>query len=406
MTLVGVDKAAWRALFAAQIGWMLDSMDFLLFTFAVLPIQKEFAISKTTIGLLTSVALVASAFGGIGFGRLADRIGRVRAMTWSILVYSLATAGLASANALWQLIAWRTLVGIGMGGEWSSGSVLVAETWPAEHRAKAMGVMQSGWAIGAIIAASLSSVVLERFGWRVLFLFGALPAVAAFVIRRGVPEPAIWRERKQTNTRWLDIFAPALLRKTIIATLLAASVLIAFWGVVSWLPAFLATPVSDGGAGLTMTKSARWIILLQTGAFLGYITFGWIADRIGRRPAFTLFMIGATAVVPLFAFTARSTWTLLAIGPLVGYFAHGYFSVFGAMLAELFPTNIRASAQGFCYNAGRLASAAAPVLIGSAAPRYGLGAALAADALFFALGAVLIWLLPETRGRELAEAVE
>ena len=401
----GVDKSAWRALFAAQIGWMLDSMDFLLFTFAVLPIQKEFAISKATIGLLTSVALVASAFGGIGFGRLADRIGRVRAMTWSILVYSLATAGLASANALWQLIAWRTLVGIGMGGEWSSGSVLVAETWPAEHRAKAMGIMQSGWAIGAIIAASLSSVVLERFGWRVLFLFGALPAVAAFVIRRGVQEPAIWRERKVTNTRWLDIFAPALLRRTIIATLLAASVLIAFWGVVSWLPAFLATPVSDGGAGLTMTKSARWIILLQIGAFLGYITFGWIADRIGRRPAFTLFMIGATAVVPLFAFTARSTLTLLAIGPLVGYFAHGYFSVFGAMLAELFPTNIRASAQGFCYNAGRLASAAAPVIIGSAAPRYGLGAALAADAMFFALGAGLIWLLPETRGQELSEAV-
>jgi MFS family permease len=406
MTLVGVDKAAWRALFAAQIGWMLDSMDFLLFTFAVLPIQREFAISKTTIGLLTSVALIASAFGGIVFGRLADRIGRVRAMTWSILIYSFATAGLASANALWQLIAWRTLVGIGMGGEWSSGSVLVAETWPAEHRAKAMGIMQSGWAIGAIIAASLSAVVLERFGWRVLFLFGALPAIAAFVIRRGVQEPAIWRERKQTNTRWLDIFAPALLRKTIIATLLAASVLIAFWGVVSWLPAFLATPVSDGGAGLTMTKSARWIILLQIGAFLGYITFGWIADRIGRRPAFTLFMIGATAVVPLFAFTARSTLTLLAIGPLVGYFAHGYFSVFGAMLAELFPTNLRASAQGFCYNAGRLASAAAPVIIGSAAPRYGLGAALAADAMFFALGAVLIWLLPETRGRELAEAVE
>jgi len=152
----GVDRSAWRALFAAQIGWMLDSMDFLLFTFAVLPIQKEFAISKTTIGLLTSVALIASAFGGIVFGRLADRIGRVRAMTWSILIYSGATAGLASASALWQLLAWRMLVGVGMGGEWSSGSVLVAETWPAEHRAKAMGIMQSGWAIGAIIAAALS----------------------------------------------------------------------------------------------------------------------------------------------------------------------------------------------------------------------------------------------------------
>src|SRR6185436_10543425 len=164
------------------------------------------------------------------------------------------------------------------------------------------------------------------------------------------------------------------------------------------------TPVAEGGAGLTITRSALWIVLLQIGAFLGYTTFGWIADKIGRRPAFTLFMIGATAVVPLFAFTARSKWTLLAVGPLVGYFAHGYFSVFGAMFAELFPTSIRASAQGFCYNAGRLASAAAPVIIGSAAPRYGLGAALAADAAFFALGAVLIWLLPETRGRELAEA--
>lgn len=401
MPFAGVDRSAWRALFAAQIGWMLDSMDFLLFTFAVLAIQKEFATTKATMGFLTSVALVASAFGGIVFGRLADRIGRVRAMTWSILIYSGATAGLATAGALWQLVMWRTLVGIGMGGEWSSGSVLVAETWPAEHRAKAMGIMQSGWAIGAIIAAGISSVVLERFGWRVLFLFGALPAIAAFVIRRGVAEPAIWREREKTQSRWVDIFAPHLLRKTVLATSVASSVLVAFWGLVTWLPAFLASPVSEGGAGITITKSALWLILLQTGAFIGYITFGLIADRIGRRPAFTLFMIGATAVVPLFAFNARSTLTLLAIGPLVGYFAHGSFSVFGAMLAELFPTNIRASAQGFCYNAGRLASAAAPVIIGSAAPRYGLGAALAVNALFFALGGILIWFLPETRGREL-----
>ncbi|MGZ5494063.1 MAG: MFS transporter [Thermoanaerobaculia bacterium] len=404
MSLRDVDRSAWRALFAAQIGWMLDAMDFLLFTFAVLQIQKEFAISKATIGALTSVALVASSFGGIFFGRLADRFGRVRVMTWSILIYSGATAGLATASALWQLAAWRTLVGIGMGGEWSSGSVLVAETWPAEHRAKAMGIMQSGWAIGAILAAAISSVVLERFGWRVLFLFGALPAVAAFFIRRGVEEPRIWRERERAPSRWIDIFSRPFLRRTATATLLASSVLVAYWGLVSWLPGFLATPVSEGGAGLTMTKSSLWIIVLQTGAFLGYVSFGWIADRIGRRPAFTLFMVGATIVVPLFAFGARSPMTLLALGPLVGYFAHGYFSVFGAMLAELFPTRIRASAQGFCYNAGRLASAGAPIIIGSAAPRYGLGTALAVDALFFALGGALIWMLPETRGRELDEA--
>jgi len=399
--VIAVDRSAWRALFAAQLGWMLDAMDFLLFTFAIVPIQKEFALSSATMGGLTSVALVAGAIGGISFGRLADRIGRVRAMTISILLYSFATAGLATSTALWQLIAWRVAVGVGMGGEWSCGSVLVAETWPAEHRAKAMGIMQSGWAIGALIAAAASALILGRFGWRLLFLIGALPAVAAFIIRRNVAEPALWRERKREPSRWSEMFSAQFARRTIIATLLASSVLIGYWGVMTWLPAFLATPIEKGGAGLTITKSAAWLILLQVGAFFGYISFGWFADRFGRRLAFTGFMIAATIVVPLFAFGARSPLTLLIIGPLVGYFAHGYFSVFGAMLAELFPTRFRASAQGFCYNAGRLASAAAPLAIGAAAQKHGMGTAIAVDALFFAVGAVLIWMLPETKGAEL-----
>jgi MFS family permease len=401
MSILEVDRRAWRALFAAQLGWMLDAMDFLLFTFAVVAIRKEFGLTAATMGALTSVALIASAIGGITFGRLADRIGRVRAMTFSILLYSVATAGLATSHALWHLVAWRVLVGFGMGGEWSCGSVLVAETWPAEHRAKAMGIMQSGWAIGALFAAGLAALVLERFGWRVLFLIGAAPAVAAFFIRRTVEEPPIWREREVRDTSWLEIFAPTFVRRTLIATLVASSVLVAYWGVTSWLPAFLASPVSEGGAGFPPANSAAWLIPLQIGAFFGYISFGWFADRIGRRPAFTMFMIAATIVVPLFAFGARSTLTLLIVGPLVGYFAHGYFSMFGAMLAELFPTRIRATAQGFCYNAGRLASAAAPFAIGAAAKTYGLGFSIAADAIFFALGAMLVWLLPETKGTEL-----
>ncbi len=398
-----VDRKAWRALIAAQLGWMLDAMDFLLFTFALIPIQKEFALTKSHASLPITFALIASAIGGIAFGRIADRVGRVRAMTISILLYSGATAGMATAQNLWQLVAWRIFVGFGMGGEWSSGSVLVAETWPAKHRAKAMGLMQAGWAIGALFAAGISALVLERYGWRVLFLIGAAPAVLAFVVRRTVEEPPLWREqqRSREQTKWLDMFAAPHGKNVALATIVASSVLVAYWGVTSWLPAFLATPVSEGGAGLTVTKSAAWLIVLQLGAFLGYITFGWIADRIGRRPAFTLFMIGATAVVPVFAFGARSTITLLIVGPLVGYFAHGYFSLFGAMLAELFPTRIRASAQGFCYNFGRLVSSLAPFAIGVAAKQYGLGFSLACDAVFFALGAVLIWLLPETKGTEL-----
>ena len=400
MSVVAVPRSAWRALFAAQAGWMLDAMDFLLFTFAVVAIQKEFALSTATMGALTSVALVASALGGIAFGRIADAVGRVRALTISILVYSFATAGLATAAALWQLVAWRVAVGFGMGGEWSAGSVLVAESWPAQHRAKAMGIMQSGWAIGALIAASLSALVLGRFGWRVLFLIGVVPAAVTFFIRRHVEEPKVWLERRE-GARWTEMFSAPFLRRTVIATLLASSVLIAYWGVITWLPAFLASPVEKGGAGLTVTKSAAWLIALQAGAFFGYTTFGWFADRLGRRVAFTLFMIAAAIIVPIFAFRARSPAMLLTLGPLVGYFAHGYFSLFGAMLAELFPTRFRASAQGFCYNGGRLASAAAPLAIGAAAQRHGLGTAIAVDALFFAVAAVLIWLLPETKGSEL-----
>ncbi|MEA2568151.1 MAG: hypothetical protein QOI24_152 [Acidobacteriota bacterium] len=401
-SLATVDRRAWRALFAAQLGWMLDAMDFLLFTFAIIPIQKEFGLSSGTMGALTSVALIAGAIGGISFGSLADRIGRVRAMTISIVIYSLATAGLATSQNLWQLVAWRVLVGLGMGGEWSCGSVLVAETWPAEHRAKAMGIMQSGWAIGALLAAAISALVLGRFGWRVLFMIGALPAAFAFVIRRTVEEPPLWRDRKKDErSNWFEMFSARYARRTIIASLLAASVLIAFWGVITWLPAFLATPIAKGGAGMTVTKSAEWLIALQTGAFLGYISFGWIADRIGRRPAFTLFMLAATGIVPLFAMSARSPMRLLFMAPLVGYFGHGYFSLFGAMLAELFPTRIRASAQGFCYNVGRLASAAAPFAIGASAATLGLGVAIAINSLFFFVGGILVWVLPETKGAEL-----
>jgi MFS family permease len=398
-----VPRNSWRALFAAQAGWMLDAMDFMLFTFAILPIQHEFGLAKSTMGALTSVALIASAFGGIFFGRLADRVGRVRAMTISILVYSVATAGLATSGALWHLIAWRVLVGIGMGGEWSSGSVLVAETWPAEHRAKAIGLMQSGWAIGALIAAALSALILVPYGWRALFAIGALPAVAAFIIRRKVQEPEIWVARKaaRAESRWGEMFSRPFLRRTLLASALASAVLVAFWGVITWLPSFLATPVAEGGAGLTLTKSAAWMIVLQLGAFFGYISFGLIADRFGRRPAFTFFMIAAAVLVPLFAFHARSEVTLLVIGAMVGYFGHGYFSLFGAMLAELYPTRIRASAQGFCYNVGRLASAAAPYAIGRAAQTYGLGVCIAVNAMFFGVGAVLVWFLPETRGAEL-----
>lgn len=402
-----IPSRSWRALFAAQLGWMLDAMDFLLFTFALRSIQAEFKLDSATMGLLTSTALIAGAFGGVGFGRLADRFGRVRAMTWSMLVYSLATAALATSTAVWHLFFWRAILGFGMGGEWSCGSVLVSESWPADKRARAIGWMQSGWAIGALLAAALSALLLEPFGWRVLFLTGGLPALAAFIIRRRVEEPEIWLERKSEGrapVRFRELFSGVLAKRTLYASLLASCVLIAYWGVFNWLPSFLATPTAQGGAGMTLTKSAWWMVLVQLGAFAGYISFGAIADRIGRRPAFTIFMIGAAIVVPLYVSVTTSV-VLIIVGPLVGFFGSGYFSLFGALLSELYPTSIRATAQGFCYNVGRLASAAAPFAIGRMADTHsstgGLGLAIAVTGLFYAVAGALVWLLPETKGTDL-----
>ncbi|MEO8216900.1 MAG: MFS transporter [Acidobacteriota bacterium] len=398
-----IPRSAWQALFAGQLGWMLDSFDFLLFTFALRAIQKEFGASSSTMGLLTSVALVCGAGGGIVFGRLADRYGRVRAMTWSMLVYSGATAALATSSAIWQLFLWRAVVGLGMGGEWSCGSVLVAESWPAEHRARGMGMMQAAWAVGALAAAGVSALVLEPFGWRTLFVIGVVPAIVAFFIRRTVPEPEIWRKQRsaaKASSSLRELFRAPLARRTFLASSLAAVVLIAYWGVFTWLPSYLATPVLKGGAGLTLTRSAGWIVVVQLGALAGYLAFGWIADTIGRRPAFTLFMIAAAVAVPIYA-NARRPALLLIVGLLVGFFGSGYFSMFGALLAELYPTRIRGTAQGFCYNIGRLASAGAPFAIGAAGDAYGLGMAIALMSVFFAIGAVLVWTLPETRGRAL-----
>ncbi|HXG38008.1 MAG TPA: MFS transporter, partial [Bacteroidota bacterium] len=187
-----INRAQWKALFAAQFGWMLDAMDVMLYAFALTAIRKEFNLSSAEAGALASVTLVASAIGGIMFGMIADRIGRARALMYSILTYSLFTALTATSGSVAALVLWRTLVGFGMGGEWSAGSVLVSETWPAEHRGKAIGLMQSGWAIGYILAAILSALILPDYGWRVLFLFGLLPALLAAWIRRSVPEPEIW----------------------------------------------------------------------------------------------------------------------------------------------------------------------------------------------------------------------
>jgi MFS family permease len=388
-----------------MLGFMLDAMDVLLYVFALQTLRSEFGLSNAQAGAVGSATLLTSAAGGLLFGLLADRIGRKRCLIYTILLYSFASAGTASAGGLAGLLFWRALIGLGLGGEWSTGALLVAESWPAQHRGKAIGLMQSGWAVGYMLAAALSAVILPRFGWRVLFLTGILPALLTIAIRRRVSEPAVWKERRE-RVALTRLFKRPLGRRTLLATLLTTSVMFAYWGLFTWLPGFLSAPVQEGGVGLNIVRTSGWIIAVQAGSLAGYVSFGFLSDRVGRRPAFVVYMAGATVVAPLYGLVpalvpSHAGAALLLLGPFVGFFGAGYFSLFGAMLAELYPTSLRGAGQGFTYNAGRAAGALAPYVVGYAGDRAGIGAALAVNSAFYLLGALLIFTLPETKSTEL-----
>ena len=371
-------------------------MDVMLYAFALTAIRDEFHLTSAAAGAMASATLLASALGGVLFGVLADRMGRTRALVLAVVTYSGFTGLTATATGVATLLLWRALVGLGLGGEWSAGSVLVAESWPPEHRGKAIGFMQSGWAIGYILAALLAAAVLPRWGWRPLFVAGVAPALLAIWALAQVEEPP----RAPSPTRPL-VRSPALWRRAAIASSVTSCVLFAYWGLFTWIPSYLSNPVARGGAGLSVVQSSAWIVPMQAGAFCGYTLFGFLADRFGRRPVFLTFVLAAAILAPVYGQWGRHPAALMAMGPLVGFFGHGYFSVFGAMLAELFPSAIRATLQGLCYNVGRVASALAPVSIGALADRFGIGSALAFTSVFFVAGGALIFLLPETRGEKL-----
>ena len=416
-----ITREQWRVLLAAKFGWMLDAMDFMLYTVAVEQLRSYFSFGDDTAGLLGTVTLVMSGVGGTIFGYVADRFGRTRALMGTILLFSFASLGAATSQTVLQLMLWRALLGIGMGGEWASGAVLVSETFPAALRNRAISIMQSGWALGYMAAAIagaliLGSPALGDDAWRYLFLVGVIPAFFTLWIRRNVHESETWKARKveeaaeealsgrKTNP-FAVIFGPALLSRTLLIILLGSAVQFANWGVFFWLPAFLARPIADGGAGLGIVRSLQFLIPVQIGAYIGYLTFGFIADRLGRRRTFVLYMIAAAIVVPLYGTVARSPQALLLIGPLVGYFGYGYFSMFGGFVAELYPAAVRATGQGTSYNIGRMAGAVAPYTIGAIATTFGLGigVALSITSAFFLLAAVLIFTLPDREGQPLDE---
>jgi MFS family permease len=406
-----VTREQWRVLLAAKFGWMLDAMDFMLYTMAVGQLRAYFGFGDDTAGMLGTATLVMSGVGGAIFGYVADRFGRTRALMGTILIFSLASLGAATSQTVMQLLIWRSILGIGMGGEWASGAVLVSETWPAHLRNKAISIMQSGWALGYMMASISAALILGApslgpDAWRWLFVVGVAPALFTLWIRRYVHEPETWTKKPKAadgRSPFAIVFGPTLLARTLLIIALGSAVQFANWGLFFWLPAFLARPVAQGGAGMGVVGSLPWIIPVQLGAYAGYLTFGFIADWMGRRQAFVLYMIAAAILVPIYGQMARSPLILLALGPLIGYFGYGYFSMFGGFVAELYPASVRATGQGTSYNIGRMAGAIAPYTIGLIAtlPGIGIGLALSVTSAFFLLAAALVFTLPNRSGQAL-----
>jgi MFS family permease len=389
---------------------MLDAFDVMLYALVLATLMNDLSMAKSTAGLLGSLTLVASAAGGMIFGVIADRHGRTRALMGSILLYSIFTAACGFAQSIAQLAVFRILLGLGMGGEWGSGAALVSETWPAAHRGKALGLMQSAWAVGYAAAALVTLVVLPRWGWRAVFFVGIVPALFTLWIQRRVKEPDIWtRDRAaaaaphvpRDRARFRDIFRGKMLGLTLAITLMNAFTMFAWWGFNLWIPAYLSLPVAQGGVGLSAPAMSGFVIAMQVGMWFGYVTFGFISDALGRRRTYVVYLVAAAALI--FAYGRASTpVVLLVLGPFVAFFGTGYFSGFGAVTAEIYPTAIRATAQGFTYNIGRIASAIAPFMVGSLAETRGFAFALAIVSVSFLLAAVSWAWIPETRGREIA----
>ncbi|HEY9179298.1 MAG TPA: MFS transporter [Candidatus Baltobacteraceae bacterium] len=385
-----------KPLIAAGLGWGLDSFDFYLYVYALPAILTAFHVDRTAGGLLATYTLVTSAIGGVAMGMLADRIGRSKALMISIAWYALFTFASGLAQSYAQLAVFRGLEGFGFGGEWAVGAVLVAEWSSGERRGRNLGFVQSAWAIGWLCANAVFQIVAAampaQFGWRVLFFTGILPALAVLYIRRNVSDAPVFVPQRRLSLH--KLFSHGLWMRTTFASLLAIGAQSGYYAVFTWLPAYLHTQ-----RHLPAVSTGTLLYFVIAGAFAGYVSAGYVNDAIGRRPTFALFAVCSAILVPVYLELVTAQWQLYIAGPLLGYFASGIFSGFGAFLSELFPADVRASAQGFCYNLGRGVAGFGPALIGALSAQYAIGAAMTTVAVCaYGLVVIAAAILPETKG--------
>jgi MFS family permease len=397
-----------KAAFWASIGgWILDAMDVQILSFVFPAIIAAFAITNAEAGLVGTSTLFSSAFGGWLAGALADRFGRVRTLQITILWFAVFTGLCGVAQNYSQLLVLRAMMGFGFGGEWAAAAVLVGEIIRPESRGKAVGAMQSGWAIGWGIAALLAtlffSIMPADIAWRALFWVGVSPALLVFYVRRFVDEPPVYMQTRKAldeggkKVSFLEIFSPAIIKTTILTCVLSTGAQGGYYAITTWLPTFLRTERK-----LTVLGSGGYLAVIIIGSFVGYLVSAWLNDRIGRRANFILFAFCSIATVILYTELAIDNTTMMYLGFPLGFFASGIFSGMGPFLTELFPTRVRGSGQGFAYNFGRGVAAMNPLFVGMLSAKLSLGQSIGV----FAIGAyglliLAALLLPETKGHVL-----
>lgn len=403
-----------KALFAAAVGYGLDGFDLLILSFALGGIIATFGLSDVEAGSLSTITLFGAVLGGIIFGSLADRYGRVRVLTWTVLIFAVFTGLSAIAQGYWDMAAYRFIAGIGIGGEFGIGMALAAEAVPANQRARATSWVGVGFQIGVFAAAIVAAPVIALWGWRALFVIGLFPAIFAFVIRRGVEEPDKFIKSQQSQQGQAEgesgdsvdlpafgakihalVKDKATVKITFALTILSTVQNFGYFGIIAWLPNYLSEKMELG-----VTKGSLWTAVTVIGMLAGILIFGQVADRLGRRPAFWIFQAGA--IVSILVYSQMTDPTALLIGGFfMGAFANGMLGGHGALLAEMYPTQVRATAQNVIFNIGRALGGLAPVVIALLADSFGFAFALALLPTIYIIQFLAMFLLPEKRGIEL-----